>query len=81
MHSKDYRSVASFQYPTPKEACLIKNGHCFLMRNLLKVSDKQQKIYYYYLLFKPITVKINLLRRKVINFVCFFNEKKKLKPT
>lgn len=38
MHSKDVTKMNVFQLPTPKEQGLIAGGHCFLLRNLKKVS-------------------------------------------
>lgn len=38
MHSKDATKMNVFQLPGPKEQGLILDGHCFLLRNLKKVS-------------------------------------------
>lgn len=38
MHSKDLKNLANYLQPTSKELCYIRNGNCFLMRNIRKVS-------------------------------------------
>lgn len=38
MHIRDVSKAITVLLPTVKEQCLIKNGHCFLLRNLRKVT-------------------------------------------
>lgn len=39
MHAKDTSRNTVFQLPSAKEQSLVANGHCFLLRNLRKVSS------------------------------------------
>lgn len=39
MHGKDANCMANYQQPTSKELAYIKNGNCFLMRNMRKVRE------------------------------------------